>query len=409
MKGALIVLLLCSSVLMGQEVFSPRIRGLRVTGTADARFPIAEKSSRPITIEFDMNEPNADDFIFRFYHCDRNWQVTRTMFVNDEMQNRTRMPIPYESAPAGVREYRFHYSLSIPGFIGFKEFPHSGNYLFELWDYNQKNLLARGRFFVVERLVQPRISIEKRLLPEGTNPLNQVHEISTSFSLPHPDSISQESFYPLNLSTVDVFKNRELFNSRRVDTNDQDPQTFVDGFGTAKLSFIIRTIMPGKEYRQIDLRKVEYYPAGKPARSREGADVSRFLAGATPANFGTSTFSIGNAFADYLPFQFELLLEQRILDPIYVVGDFNGWRSSPASAMVYNEEQQRYVWQTSLRRGLYDYQYVVAPNDWTRLEGNDWQTGNVYTALVYYKDVRFGGFDRIIGFAQRRSAGSPAR
>jgi len=88
-----------------------------------------------------------------------------------------------------------------------------------------------------------------------------------------------------------------------------------------------------------------------------------------------------------------------------VVGDFNGWRLSPECLMTYSDDSRRYIWQTSIRRGAYDYQYVVGPNDWISLEGNDWRTVNVYSALIYYRDSRYGGFDRIIGFIQQLSPG----
>jgi hypothetical protein len=73
--------------------------------------------------------------------------------------------------------------------------------------------------------------------------------------------------------------------------------------------------------------------------------------------------------------------------------------------MEYEDDLQRYVFSTSLRRGAYDYQYVVGDGDWISLEGNDWRTVNLYTALVYYRDDRFGGFDRILGFVQRLGPG----
>ena len=66
----------------------------------------------------------------------------------------------------------------------------------------------------------------------------------------------------------------------------------------------------------------------------------------------------------------------------------------------------RYVRQVSMRRGAYDYQYTVGRYDWITLEGNDWRTSNNYTAIIYYHDYRFGGFDRILGSARARSAGN---
>ena len=73
---------------------------------------------------------------------------------------------------------------------------------------------------------------------------------------------------------------------------------------------------------------------------------------------------------------------------------------------------KRTVW---LRRGVYDYQYVLGDVDsdgnginqeWLTLEGNDWRTVNRFTALVYYYDRHFGGFDRIIGIVRGKSPGT---
>jgi hypothetical protein len=64
-----------------------------------------------------------------------------------------------------------------------------------------------------------------------------------------------------------------------------------------------------------------------------------------------------------------------------------------------------------LKRGIYDYQYVVvsgdyndpANQDWYALEGNDWQTTNEYNIFLWYRDQNFGGYDRIIGFSKINS------
>ena len=61
-----------------------------------------------------------------------------------------------------------------------------------------------------------------------------------------------------------------------------------------------------------------------------------------------------------------------------------------------------------LKRGVYDYQYVVVNGeysdvtnqDWYVLEGNDWQTTNDYNIFLWYRDLEYGGYDRIIGYSK---------
>jgi hypothetical protein len=392
--------------LFSQEVYSDRIKGLRVYGSTEAGVPITELRSRPVTIEFDVNETTPPDFRIRVFHCDRDWKVTATSFVNDEMRNWTKAPLGFEPAPAGVQQYRFHYSVKLPGFPGIEQFQQSGNYIFEVYEEDGQDVLARGRFFVVEKMVQPSMVVSNRSLPSEVNPYNQVNKIAVRFVVPRADTVTRgEVLYPINLTCTDVYRDRQLYDPWRIDANDSNPNTFVDGYGTMKMTFTVDNVTPGDSYRRLDLRDIDQYPLGEELRSRLGADVSRFLQPPSRDGHGTSVLTAGNRYADYLPFQFELLLDGHLYDSVFVVGDFDGWRPSPQCVMDYDDGLRRYVWRTWLRRGVYDYQYVVGSNDWIAVEGNDWRTVNVYTAFIYYRDSRYGGFDRIIGYSQRLSPG----
>jgi len=402
----LLLSLLCSANLPAQEAVSPRIKGLRVYGSAEARVPIAELRSRPITIEFDVDETTPPDVRLRVFHCDRDWNVTPTSFVNDEMRNWTKAPLGYVPAPASVQHYRFHYTVKLPGFPGLEQFPQSGNYIFELHEEGGHDVLARGRFFVVEKVLEPAMVVSNRSLPSEVNPYNQVNKIAVRFVVPKADTLEgKEVLYPINVTRTDVYRNRQLYDPWRVDVDDRNPHTFVDGYGTMKMTFIIDDVTPGSGYRRLDLRDIDLYPLGRQLRSSLGADVSRFLQPPPRDDHGTSILTNGNRYADYLPFQFELNLGGQPYDSVFVVGDFDGWQPSAQCLMKYDDQSGRYLWLTWLRRGVYDYQYVVGPNNWIAVEGNDWRTVNVYTAFIYYRDSRYGGFDRIIGFSQRLSPG----
>ena len=402
------VLLLSVAPAGGQEILSERIKGLRVNGSTEAKLPVAGLASRPIIIEFDVNENEPPDLRIKVRHCDRDWVVTKTSFINDDIQNRSKSPLRYEPAPAGVGGYRFHYRTQLPGIAGIERFGQSGNYIFELWDEDYRNLLARGKFFVVEKVIGPSLKITNRSLPSEINPLNQVNKIEVAFTIPEPDSDRVATLFPNSLSVVEIYQDRRLYSPWRIDVDDRNPNTFVDGYGTSRLRFIADNILPGNSYRQHDLRSSGDYPPGRIHRSKIGADVSRYLQKPGRDGFGTSSLIETSRYADYMNFQFELVVEQAMRESVFVVGDFSGWKTTPAYAMTFNVESGRYALVTSIRRGIYDYQYVVGSNDWVRIEGNDWRSVNVYTAFVYYRDQRFGGFDRLVGYAQGMSGGGVA-
>ncbi len=97
-----------------QDVYTTRIMGLRVNGEARDHFPVAGLNSDTVSIEFDLDSSQPEDFRVKFYHCEKDWTVTQNQFINDEMRNSTKFPIPFEHAPAGVEHYGYHYTLRVP-------------------------------------------------------------------------------------------------------------------------------------------------------------------------------------------------------------------------------------------------------------------------------------------------------
>ena len=71
-----------------------------------------------------------------------------------------------------------------------------------------------------------------------------------------------------------------------------------------------------------------------------------------------------------------------------------------------NESAGIYSITVPLKRGIYDYQYVVADisngqivnTDWLVLEGNTWLNNKEYDIFLYYNEQDKGGYERIIGY-----------
>lgn len=392
--------------LSAQIIYSPYIKGMRVTGAAGAKFPMALLDSHPITISFDVDKVNTENFHIKVFHCTKNWTITASPFINDEFRNYTKYQIPYEVAPNGVKQYRWTYSVSLPGFAGLEKFQHSGNYKFEVWNDDQSTLLAEGKFFVVEAMMDTVLRLYNRYLPSEISPWNQVNKAVLSFAVPLPGIGEMNPLYSGYFKTVNIYCNREIESPHRIDVDDRDPNTFVDGYGTNDLKFIIDNIQPGNEYRRLDLRNTNFYPPDEILHPRDGADLSRWLIQGAKDQDGTSILMTDTRYADYVQFQFDLARpEENTQEKIYVVGDFNGWMVNDQWQLKYHIETKHYKLLASLRRGVYDYQYVLNGNDWVTLEGNDWRTISIYTALLYYSDPDYGGFDRILLTAQAKSPG----
>ena len=407
MKKLMLLLCLCWMSAAAQVIYSLQIKGMRIHSTAGAEFPVALLDSHPITIAFDTDTRSPEDYKIVVYHCTKDWQKTESMFVNDRSRNYTTYQLPYREAPQFVTQYHWTYTVLLPGVAGLEKFLYSGNYIFEVWNAERTELLADGKFFVAEQLSDSLLTTYNRYLPSQVSPWNQAQKAVLRYHIPDVQQQTSSILYSSWLKAVDVYRNRELDVPHRVDAENNKPDTFIDGWGTNTLAFQIDDLPSGNEYRRMDVSDPDVYPPNIMCHSLSGADLSRWMVqGASDFN-GSSTLVEDSQYADYVQYQFEVArLEESAIENIIVVGDFNNWHIDPAWQLKYDPATRHYLLRAWLRRGAYDYQYVLNGNDWMALEGNDWRTVSVYTAMLYYHDTQYGGYDRIILCAQAKNSGS---
>jgi hypothetical protein len=416
MKRLLILLLAgCSFCAAQNNAFE--ILGLRVYAFNDEYLPPIVAMGQKITIEFDVAAVHPPDLQILFVHASKDWVPDDSPFVNDQSHNKSQQ-IQFGLAPVGVHQYSYHYKNFFPDDRGAIRFPFSGNYLFTIVEKESSGVvLAEGRFIVVENSVEASLRVDNKFYSEQPSPLNQMHYITINVNVPAEESQPVEGriFHP-NVKTVDIIRNWELYNPYRIDVEDKNPDTFVEEFYRPNKRFKIRNVPPGNEYRRLDIGSVRFYPNGLPVRLKEGADLSRYQwQGKIDANGAAKLAPFIGVNSDYLDVTLRLELPAPNEKSIFLVGAFNQWQPTTGHRMELDSLGKLYTLHKWIRRGVYDYQYVVgsvdpamgdvADQDWLALEGNDWRTINRYTALVYYHDERFGGFDRVVGSAIAKSPG----
>ena len=336
-----------------QTIHSDHLKSIRVNGSGKANFPLVLLDSNPVTITFDCDAPASENFYVKALHCDKDWNVTPTTFVNDDFRNHSTGQIPFEAVPASVKYFRWTYSFTIPGVSGLESLPQSGNYKVEIWNEDRTTLLADAKIFATEKFDDTALTIFNRYLQSAIAPMNQVNKAIVSYSLP-PQRMDDANPLSINfVRTVDVYRNRELARPYRIDIDNRTYNTFVDGIGTNSLKFMADNLQPGNEYRRIDLSDADLYPPFDLLRARDGADMSRWMW----QGKGITTYSsvvTGSNYADYVQFQFELgTPDESTGDKIYVVGDFNGWKPDDRWLMQYDDAIKHYKLLTWLRRGAY--------------------------------------------------------
>lgn len=110
--------------------------------------------------------------------------------------------------------------------------------------------------------------------------------------------------------------------------------------------------------------------------------------------------------ADYSWVHFYLDSEP-IEEKIYVLGLFNDYTSDEKSLMSYNEKSKQYEAKIYLKQGFYNYILATKkygqPLDYGKINGNFWQTDNLYQAFLYYTPIG-KSYDGLLGYGEYRTS-----
>lgn len=390
--------------------------GLRTYANDDEYRPPIILTSEYITIEFDVTTSLPPNVEIIFKHASKDWKIDENLFVNDPSKIRA-MSLFYTTAPNGVYHYSYHYKNTFPNNKNFVEFIYSGNYIYSIVDRNDGDkVLASGKFIIAESSMTTSMTIENKFHPSYSSPMNEMNFISVSFTVPETDLGSNDGINHSDVRTVDVIKNWDFQHPNRIEVDDDSPETFVEDFNRSTKKFWKRDVPSGNEYRRLDLSSTTLYPNNKPVILKNSPDVSRYQwQGKSDANGATKLKPFTGANSDYLEVELSLRLVDTPQKKIFLVGGFSDWNVLSEFEMKQDPITQLFKFSVWLRRGVYDYQYVlgdlnsdgkVINQDWISFEGNDWRTVNRYTAIVYYFDRRFGGFDRVIGYVRGKNPGT---
>lgn len=412
-RAVFALLMLCGTAAAQVEIF-----GLRTFAAGDEYRPPVISASEQVTIEFDVASSLPPNLHILFYHASRDWTVDKNSFINDPGNMRAEMLL-YSPAPAAVYQFRYRYTNSFPNTRNKVAFRYSGNYIYRIVDVTAADaVVAEGRFIVAEGAVGISVKMENRYHSEYESPFNQRLHTSVTVSVPGEFTAADNaSIDHMDVKHVSIIRNWELEHPYTIDTDDDDVETFVEDQLRSTKTFIRRDVPLGNEYRRLDLSSVAFYPNNLPAVMRDGPDVSRYLwQGKPDANGASNLNAFTGSNSDYLEVELRLRLSPAPAQRLFVAGGFTEWKVLPEYELRPDAASGLYVARFWVRRGVYDYQYVlgtftpdstVQKQDWFTLEGNDWRTINRYTVLVYYNDRRLGGVDRVVGMIRVRNAGTP--
>lgn len=397
----LFICLLCSINLFGQEV---TIRSLQVYTTDDEKsFPVVT-SKNQLVIEFDVQSKILPVFNIVFRFCDRNWKPVDNIFFNNFGQNIAYF-LDHFSLPVTVEEADYHFTNRFPDKAGYVSFPFSGKWRFYVVDpQDTTKVYAEGKFIVVRPEVNLNVDLKKETIENQTY---YPPELARSFWVVANSTIPEE-FFPHFVDEIEIIRNHLIDYSIRINKNDQfDFNRKFEWDGNNKITFIAKDLRPGNGYRQVNLMNTNTYSAKNVLAKFEGFETDRFYKNPSfDFNGGMIFYNHKDPYATYMNVKFSIKPSIQIYGDVYLVGAFNEWKVTPEYKMDFDGEI--YTKTILLKRGVYDYQYVVVngdpnnPNniDWYILEGNNWEAPNTINVLLYYRDQNHGGYDRLIGFSR---------
>ncbi len=374
------------------------------TSDSKTSIPVIVESNK-LVIEFDVQGdfiPNMN-MVFRF--CDSDWKPTQNIFLLNQNHS-TNYFLDFDNLPITViDDAKYHFKGSFPDSKGDVEFPFSGKWRFYITDTQDSSIVyGQGRFYVVKNDFPISVKVKQDELEDKSYwpvDLAKAFNVSTDFYLPadfHPAFVDHVEIIDDHLIDYPIVVNRNMNDLKRQFKWDAD----------RKFTFTARDIQAGNEYRQVDLRNHNLYSGPDVHAQRDGIEQSRFYKNptGTDLNGGLLYSDFKDDFSTYLNVTFSIRPPEEIQSDIFLVGAFNDWKLSPESKM--DNSGGVHSLTLHLKRGIYDYQYVVADllgteiqnADWQILEGNTWNHSKEFHVFLYYKEQQDGGYDRIIGYAK---------
>lgn len=403
-KILFILIILATGILFAQDAL---IKSLKIYTSNDQNsIPVLTSPKDFLYIDFDVQSEYPPNFNIIFKFCDRNWNPTDNIFLLNQGQN-TAFNLDFFTLPTTVEAAKYHYSNRFPDKLGYVSFPFSGKWKFFVVDSQDPSLIfAEGKFFVVKADQPIKVEVKKETLDDKIYYPPQLGIVNWIIA----EANLKQDYFPFFVDELEIVQNHLLNNSVVVPRNSTDQNRVFEWDGGSKLKFIAKDVRPGNEYREVNLNDINIFNSKNVKAQFDGMEYNRFfIQGKKDLNGSFTLKPPKDMYSTYLNVTFQIKPPEEVYGDIYLVGAFNDWNVSEKYKMNFNGNY--YDLTIELKRGVYDYQYVVvngdpknpANQDWYILEGNDWATTDEYNIFLWYRDQEYGGYDRIIGYSKIQS------
>ncbi len=393
--------------LWGVLVFGQNIKGIQLFNPqTNDETPIITFGEQLI-LRFDDLENKSQTYRYTFKHLDRNWQDDGLFFTEYATGSLNGIIQDMQYSFNTLQPYT-HYTLAFPNE---KMQPKiSGNFELIIYKDSAEKPLFTKRFCVTENGVNIGLNLSRYL--NNKNPqLNQRVEVQAT-------AIAADINSNLRTLSLNVIQN----NNFGLGVYHQTPSSVLGN----RLLFqqLDLTFSGNNEFYYFDNKIINQ--AFDMVMNTEISDNENYTylypVWAFPMNYqyqpdvnGAYFFRSNlmgrerdaNREADYSWVVFSLESEEVKDKEIFVLGQFNNYQPTEENQMFYDVQNKRYIAKIYLKQGFYNY--ILATRDtqqghlnFGEINGNFWQTENLYQAFLYY--TPFGkNYDALLGYGEIRS------
>lgn len=361
---------------------------------APLTLPIVEVRTgyNTLMLEFDHLGTDLKAYDYTIVHCNSDWQPSELSdheYIDGFTEDRI---VEIESSLNTLAQYT-HYSIGLPNRN--MRWTKSGNYLLKVYDNDDEQRLVLVRRFLV---VEPSWRVEAKFVsPASVSKLNTHHEIDF-------DVVHRGARIPNPQNDIKAF----VLQNGRWDNAAGPLKPYLSRGESLVFDYQDKIVFPaGKEWRYFDMRTFEY--RGDRVKTIDQKDdfyevtlvTDQDMAGSTVGYRGdlNGRFSIENQNLNQSLYQCDYarvlfsIARNLPLDgkDVYVFGELTDWQLKPEWKMEHSlEAKAYYVESPLLKQGFYNYAYQVVDRatgetELAGLEGNWYETSNLYTILVYFR------------------------
>jgi len=388
------------TLLMEDKIYEPQIRTVlcySLTPGSPIPSTTVKLEAQNLMLEFDDLQADRNNYYARVIHCNYDWSKS-LMRDLDILRDYNEFPINDFGFSINTHIPYVHYRFPVPPV----KMP--GNYLLIVYRDGDKNdIVLSRRFMVYQNLV---------LLVQDDNLAGLGNLKSTNQALNFKLSYARmEVINPSTQIHVTLRQNMRWDNARL----NLQPSFIREDIKQLEFRFfdMNNTFSAGNEFRFVDFRSLNSPGFNTQRIDRTQRPFELFVAEDRPRGSQAYTqfpdkngaFVIENLdtrqepwlSTEYLHVNFTLRSPE-LEEDLYVIGGFNNWDRTEENRMIYNSGF--YTGRILLKQGIYDYQYWVTPTakiNSNLIEGNHFQTENLYEVLVYHRPYQPNA-DILVGY-----------